>query len=320
MWVKSIKSLKIECKRINLFLGEPNTGKSNILEALGILSAESWDKINEVIRFEHLGNLFYDQNLDDEIKIDSNDRIFEIFFDQGVFIGNCSEKGMLGGVSVFNFKLDYEGIRGSRGSSKKDYYTKFYKFTIKNVYPKPDSDFLLPPGGENLLAVLMTHKGIKSAAARIFEPFGYRLVLKPQDSKIEILKLQEDILISFPYSLTSETLQRIVFYLTAIESNKNSILVFEEPESHSFPYYTKYLAERIALDKNNNQYFISTHNPYFLLPIIEKANKNEIAIFITYFEDYQTKIRLLEEKEIEEVMEKGIDIFFNIDRFTEAEE
>ncbi|MHA1431833.1 MAG: hypothetical protein ACTSRV_15795 [Candidatus Freyarchaeota archaeon] len=52
------------------------------------------------------------------------------------------------------------------------------------------------------------------------------------------------------------------------------MLVFEEPEAHAFPYYTKFLAEKIALD-TSNQYFISTHNPYFLLSILEKAPKDE---------------------------------------------
>jgi Predicted ATPase len=33
---KSIKDLEFKAKRINLFIGKPNTGKSNILEALGI--------------------------------------------------------------------------------------------------------------------------------------------------------------------------------------------------------------------------------------------------------------------------------------------
>ncbi len=35
---KSVKHLKLPCKRFNVFIGEPNTGKSNILEALGLLS------------------------------------------------------------------------------------------------------------------------------------------------------------------------------------------------------------------------------------------------------------------------------------------
>ncbi len=33
---KSIKDLEFKAKRINLFIGKPNTGKSNILESLGI--------------------------------------------------------------------------------------------------------------------------------------------------------------------------------------------------------------------------------------------------------------------------------------------
>lgn len=32
---KSIKELNIPCRRVNLFIGPPNTGKSNLLEALG---------------------------------------------------------------------------------------------------------------------------------------------------------------------------------------------------------------------------------------------------------------------------------------------
>jgi predicted ATP-dependent endonuclease of OLD family len=35
---KSIRALALDCRRINLFIGEPNVGKSNILDALGLLS------------------------------------------------------------------------------------------------------------------------------------------------------------------------------------------------------------------------------------------------------------------------------------------
>lgn len=35
---KSIRSLEINCRRINLVIGAPNVGKSNILEALGLVS------------------------------------------------------------------------------------------------------------------------------------------------------------------------------------------------------------------------------------------------------------------------------------------
>jgi len=94
------------------------------------------------------------------------------------------------------------------------------------------------------------------------------------------------------------------------------VIIFEEPEAHAFPYYTKFLAERIALDKTN-QYFVSTHNPYFLLSVLEKAPKEDVGIFITYFEDHQTKVKPLSEKEMEEVLDLNASIFFNLDQFLE---
>lgn len=35
---KSIRKLDISCKKINLFIGEPNSGKSNIIEAMALQS------------------------------------------------------------------------------------------------------------------------------------------------------------------------------------------------------------------------------------------------------------------------------------------
>jgi hypothetical protein len=105
--------------------------------------------------------------------------------------------------------------------------------------------------------------------------------------------------------------------VAAILSNKNSVLVFEEPESHSFPLYTHYLAELIALDENQNQYFISTHNPYFLMPLLAKAPKDDLAVHIVYYKNYETRAKTLTEKEVQETME--LDIFGNLDRFLEEE-
>ena len=33
---KSIKHLQLNCEKVNVFIGKPNTGKSNILESIGI--------------------------------------------------------------------------------------------------------------------------------------------------------------------------------------------------------------------------------------------------------------------------------------------
>ena len=63
---KSIKQLNINCKRINLIIVQPNTGKSNILEALSLLSSDVIEK-NKVVRFRELSNLFYDNNVSHKV-------------------------------------------------------------------------------------------------------------------------------------------------------------------------------------------------------------------------------------------------------------
>ena len=166
------------------------------------------------------------------------------------------------------------------------------------------------------MTMLLRHKELRATAQHLFSSSGLRLGLRLQEGKIEVIKEMEPVIVSYPYSLASDTLQRLVFYLTAILSNKESVLVFEEPEAHAFPFYTKHLAETIALDDRKNQFFMSTHNPYLLLPLLAKSPKEDVAIFITYFRDYQTKAKLLSESEMQEILD--IDVFANLDRFLEG--
>ena len=183
------------------------------------------------------------------------------------------------------------------------------------MYGRRESEYLIPPFGDNLVSLMLTHKAIRSLANELFSPFGLRLGVRPAEGKLETMKDFQDIIVSYPYGLASDTLQRVVFYMAAILSNKDSVLVFEEPEWHTFPFYTKYLAELIALDQAQNQYLMSTHNPYFLLPMLQKSPKDDIAIFVTYFEDYQMKIKPLSEKQVGELVE--MDVFSNLDSILE---
>jgi AAA15 family ATPase/GTPase len=322
---KSIKDLVLPCRRVNIFIGEPNTGKSNILEAIGLISHVSYGPLSNFVRFETMMDLYYDRNLEDNITVSFDEYTIQIVFKNGTFIGNfffTDTNGNTATLNVFNYNYGGGGSlqrgRFGRVSQILEMF-KFYRFSKLKGFPDTSSDFLLPPHGQNLLHILLTRKDLRKTASDLFKKFGYRLLLTPSEGKIEVQKDLEDVAVSIPYTLTSDTLERIVFYLAAMYSNKDSVLSFEEPEAHAFPYYTKYLAERIALDQTNNQYFIATHNPYFLGSVIEKTPKSEIATFVTYFEDYQTKIKLLSESEIERALAMGPDFFFNIDHFLEKD-
>jgi len=310
---KSIRHLKLNCGKINLFIGEPNAGKSNILESLALLSFLKYGRIEDFVRIEGMSNLFHDENLDENLEIKANDHGLVVAFKDGRFLGRQTGSN---GKECSSFDYDYDA-KGTSSVSKELLPIKLYRFSPKKDFQQKDADFLRPPSGNNLFSVLRNHKGLREAASAIFEPFQLKLVFRLQENKIEIMKQQDDAIITYPYFLTSDTLQRIVFYSTAIDSNKDSILVFEEPESHSFPYYTKYLGEKIAFDLSN-QYFIATHNPYLLLAILEKAKRESVCVFITYFKDHQTKVKSLNADQISELM--SYDPFFNLEGFIGDEE
>lgn len=315
---KSIRDLKIGCKRVNIFIGRPNMGKSNILEGIGILSFPYLHKehlnlnLRNIVRFSDMTNLFYDNDLSQKIEIQADSTNLEVKYENDEFKGVCID----GKEELFRFHFDYNS-QGRVSVAQIFPPFRFYRFEAMNTFKARITECLLPPRGDNLMYLLLINKNLRNLVADIFREYELRIVLKPQESKIEVQKEVEDVIIAYPYFTVSDTLQRIIFYLVAVETNKNSVIVFEEPESHAFPYYTKFLAERIALD-TSNQYFISTHNPYLLLSLLEKTPKKDIGIFITYLKDFQTKVRLIEEeKQLSEFLDLDVSVFFNIDKFLE---
>lgn len=312
---KSVRQLNIECKKVNLFIGEPNTGKSNILEALGLLSWAArvvGGDLTDYVRFQTTPDIFYDRLLDDAISISVTGEPTA-----GVQVSFKDDKFLFQGESGLSpfVSMGYKG--GVSGSDyQKTRSIRFFRFKNAERHDDKEAGGLRSPNGMNLFSVVVSSKELRETMAEFFRKYGLRLVLKPQERQFELQKQTGDLVFSFPYALTSDTLRRIIFYTVAIASNKDSVLVFEEPESHAFPYYTKYLGERIALDQTN-QFFIATHNPYLLSAIIEKARKEDVQVFITHFKDFQTRVKPLTANQLSELMEA--DPFFNLDGFIEED-
>ena len=320
---KSIRQLDVECRKINLFIGEPNTGKSNILEALALLS---WcgqagpAPLGDYVRFELMQYLFYDGFVADrsvEIKISTTE--ISPTGVRVVFTGGSYDFYGWESSSPFR-RVDEQGHYSASTTFGPIRGIKFYRFEKLERYEDNEPGSLKPPAGANLFSVVATSEVLQETMAEFFQRYGLILAIEPHE---RVFKLQKEkhgkarVIVSYPYALQSDTLQRIVFYTMAMASNKDSVLVFEEPESNAFPYYTKYLGERIARDETN-QFFIATHNPYLLSAVIEKGRKEDVQVFITYFKDYQTKVKPLTPDEVVELMEA--DPFFNLDRFIEDDE
>ena len=368
---KSIKDLELDCKRVNVFIGEPNTGKSNILEALGLLSWCGHDSalpvatfdhskfdesvfgggkrpsgLGKYVRLQYIENLFNDNSLTQPITISIKAPDYQISVNLSLEQERHKVSGLpldRGAIDRGGYTLGQEHYKVSASlmkNNKKDTtepitdldqsgnllnglkkipwldFIKFYRFKDITEFSDSRSEYLMPPNGENMFAVVKRHEKFKETMQNFFSDSKFKFVIKTSEKQFGFQEEEKGTVTSYPYIISSDTLRHIVFFAIAIESNKDASLVFEEPESHAFPYYTKWLGERIAL-YSNNQFFIATHNPYLLSALMEKTKIRDLNVFVTYMHKYQTKAISLTDDQIGEIMVE--EPFFNLARYIPEE-
>lgn len=321
---KSIKEVNLKCSRVNVLIGKPNTGKSNILEALGLFTSvryleftsdnKSFSK--DILRYDHLMNLFLDNNVEDRIKVTVDSSTLEISMKREIYYIDL--QNMIVEEGFINIHSNETYLDDDKRNIYDDFFPsiKFYRFKQQDAFMKSQTEFFYPPIGKNLVALLKTNPKIRAKISNILEPYGYNLYLRQAEKTVEIVKLDTDLFIGFSLHMTAETIQRLIFLLSIILSNEKSTIVLEEPETHLFPYYTKYIAELIGKNRKNNQYFISTHNPYFLCSLIEKTKIEDISIFVVDYQKYETRIKKMKKDNLKTLLEDE-DPFFNLNKYFE---
>lgn len=317
---KSIKELRLPCKRFNLFIGEPGAGKSNLLEALGLLSfidARQYDPeiaLDGFVRHEGTANLFY-----------TGDTAHSLSVNCGAAAAELELAGKAG-----QYRGVYRHSDGATAALSGDERTirevaaldpaarppvRFYRAPASTDFREADCDFLLPPAGSNFPSLLARDGELRYWVNLPFRPYGLCLELTPQQKQLKV-KSCADGSGAIPYSLAPETLRRLAFYTAAIDSNRSSALVFEEPEVHAFPGDAAFLAEMIALEDNLNQYFLTTHSPYFLMTLLGKARREQLSVNLVYQDKRQTKVKTLAQETLPELYE--VDLFSNIELYLAA--
>ncbi|MBK7937046.1 MAG: ATP-binding protein [Lewinellaceae bacterium] len=220
-------------------------------------------------------------------------------------------------VSSLDMNISINGAISSKDSKDEPFRSLVKKYDFKLIDEFREKGlFLHPPHGDNFYLIARSHAELREEIHQFLKPNGLEFLLDEETKRVAIVHKENTSLISFPLHLVPDTFQRYIFHLAAIMSNRDSVLLFEEPESHSYAPYVYQLAQHILNDEGGNQYFITTHSPYFLLPLMQEGK--DVAVFATWFEDYQTHARRLTEEEIREMLDFGVDVFLNLDHFTPA--
>ena len=315
---KSIKDIEINnCKRINLFIGKPNVGKSNILEAMSLFSLPylgyiDYPNLKELVRIEEYSELFFNGVMYPITKVFiNNDSVGFSPFKNELIINIQDHKSL---ISIEKKDLAIKLPEDSNIELISPYRNYFFPSRFKFGAILFFENYLSPPHGENLYDIIRSNEKLKNEFLTLFRTYGLHLVFDKSSQELKIMKgVENGEIFLIPFSSVADSLQRLIFYKTAIKSNENSIITFEEPEAHTYPPYIAQIARDI-IDAKTNQFFITTHSPYVVNELLENTLE-ELAIYMVDFKDGQTVVRRLTDNELDEVYNDGIDLFFNNEFF-----
>ena len=370
---KSIRNAVLHPRRVNIIIGQPNVGKSTVLEAMSLLGSFAFEKkkkfMGSFVRYEKSAQLFHDNVLTDPIRVETDRDV--------CLLGRAADSKRFqyaafsqAAYRLLRAQLGLPLLEGRNKSRSTDdaqllnrlhthlveavllpepgfLYTEFDRYgtydrsgeegrfvaSVPAWHPrsvKPYSykrgvrldrrhtdNSLRPPHGTNLVRVLEGNAELRREFATLFEDRGLRLCVRPDAGRFEVMKELDGLSYAYPYSSSGDTLQRHGFYLAAMESNQNTVILLEEPEAHSCPQYVGQLAERIATQQTN-QFFVTTHSPHFFSEVLENMvpyenRVPELAVFVVYYKDFNTKVRQLSDEEVRRLRRDSLEVFNNLE-------
>ena len=339
---KSLKDLKIECSKINLFIGRTNVGKSNLLEALSLLGKSSGEKFySNMIKYQDIDNLFYNSNVKNPVIITTDKHkailkrwnkeefgFFQNLINNDLDLYKHYHENLTNTISNFQEFMKEKflddnwlnKIYGGKIETKSNKLypknninsnIKYYKFKLVD-FTHDDPDSLSYPNGSNLFSILSTNEQLKKTIVSYMKDYDLELLYQPSINNFKIQKRKGYLVYDIPFVVFSDSILKITFYKAAILSNEDSVLIFEEPEVNSYPPYIRDLTDEILEDKKN-QFFISTHSPYIFEKIIQE-NRDDISVFVLDYKDHESVAYNMSDDQIMKILDYDMDVFLNMDK------
>jgi hypothetical protein len=326
---KSIKVLSLSCRKVNVFIGAPDTGKTNILESLYFLSRLGWNwpldsslRIRQELGFDPL---FYRQFFDEPFRIsteltpppDSHGPRTETV---SAAIQGGPERRLQIDLGP-SYSAVFVGF-GQAAHFPALEWLRFYSYTTAEHWQyRTDlwqgASVITPPHGYNLLYIARHNNRIYDYLKETVAGLNWKLKFDPLSKTFRLSEVRKDEIVDYNLDLLSDSLKRQFFYGAIIQASANATLVFDEPDVFAFPPYPKALGEMIGSDESN-QFFLTTHNPYFLTGVVEKTRAEDLAIFVCFRDrEGSTQAKLLLPDELPKVVDLGASVFFNLSEFVE---
>ncbi len=310
---KSVKSVTLsDCRRINVLIGRPNVGKSNILEALALFDVpyminSSTKSLKNLIRIENTANLFYNGISTSPAEVYAGDNSIKII--RGLNNGISLELKTHNQEAKYSFTPSLNISTKKEPSAFSDILTYF--FPKRFVAESSNIGFLLPPSGGNLMEIVANLPELKASLAELFHGYGLKMMFDSGSQQIKAMRENGLDMFLVPFSSLADSLQRLIFYKAAIDSNQGKVICFEEPEAHTFPPYISNIVDNVISD-DKNQYFITTHSPYVMSSLLESAGE-DLAVFVVDMENNATTVNRMTEEQLQQAYDNGMDMFYNIE-------
>lgn len=333
---KSIKSLSIPCRKVNVFIGGPDTGKTNLLEALYVLSNLGWPRrlafslrLRQDVGFDAL---FYRQFFDEAIEVSAElDAPLTGLNNAAAATVRLSVDGQSrsvrldvpcpGGGTQFPGRGTQFHLGFDQGAHVAAFdFVRYYLYGSSEQWRYETgghrgAELVTPPHGENLVYIARHNARVYEFFRDMLADLNWKVQFDQAQKTFRLAEVREAEILNYNLDLLSDSLKRLLFYGAILLTSSEAVIVLDEPDVFAFPPYPKTLGEMIAAD-DSNQFFLTTHNPYFLAGLIEKTKTDDLALFVCDRDpDGATGAKLLERDEVARVIEFGASVFFNLDQF-----